>query len=287
MSDQQPQANNTQQPHDQHAHNEDEARKQPVLESASATNSPDNHSGVGPYIIVGIVLAVLVALALALCNLVEAAGTAIDWADDASSYGYDDRDYGDLDDFFDNLDEFDGLGSSGTSGKDLTSDNVFDVSLTCVESSIADYVFASDYSGSQAAVSTYVKALSSQDASSAAEVKSHLRAAAAAGDDAMRTSELQAAADAAKDAYQAIEGITLPSQDDLTGSKAADVIDDLTSGRDDALTRWDKISQLVDMFQNPDGHTTRELSDLDDEAADVTEPALELTHALSDSANHK
>lgn len=287
MSDQQPQANNTQQPHDQHALNEDEARKQPILESASATNSPDNHSGVGPYIIVGIVLAVLVALALALCNLVEAAGTAIDWADGGSSFGYDDRDYSDLDDFFNDLDEFDGLGSSGASGQDLTSDNALDQYLGCIEYTVSDYVFASDYSGSQQAVATYVKALASRDASSAAEVKSHLRAAAATGNDATRASELQAAADAAASASEAIEALELPAESSVTGTKAADIIENLTDARDDALTRWNKIAQVIDMVTNPSGHTTRELSDLDDEASEVTDIALELTHALGNSASCK
>ena len=41
------------------------------------------------------------------------------------------------------------------------------------------------------------------------------------------------------------------------------------------------------MVTNPSGHTTRELSDLDDEASEVTDIALELTHALGNSASCK
>ena len=183
MSTQQP----TSQPDvNSHKHEKDED-KQPVLESASATTSQDNRSGVAAYVIVAVVLMVLVALALTLCNVLEVVGTSIDW-EDPNTYSFDDDDYDDLLDDLGIDDEHD-----ISSGQSLTADNALDQYLGCIEYTVSDYVFASDYSGSQQAVATYVKALASRDASSAAEVKSHLRAAAAAGDDATRASELQAA----------------------------------------------------------------------------------------------
>ena len=275
----------TQQPTSQpdvssHKHEKDED-KQPVLESASATTSQDNRSGVAAYVIVAVVLMVLVALALTLCNVLEVVGTSIDW-EDPNTYSFDDDDYDDL---------LDDLGIDDehniSSGQSLTADNALDQYLGCIEYTVSDYVFASDYSGSQQAVATYVKTLASRDASSAAEVKSHLRAAAAAGDNATRASELQAAADAAASASESIEALELPAESSVTGTKAADIIENLTDARDDALTRWNKIAQVIDMVTNPSGHTTRELSDLDDEASEVTDIALELTHALGNSASCK
>lgn len=277
MSTQQP----TSQPDiNSHKHEKDED-KQPVLESASATTSQDNRSGVAAYVIVAVVLMVLVALALTLCNVLEVVGTSIDW-EDPNTYSFDDDDYDDLLDDLGIDDEHD-----ISSGQSLTADNALDQYLGCIEYTVSDYVFASDYSGSQQAVATYVKALASRDASSAAEVKSHLRAAAAAGDDATRASELQAAADAAASASEAIEALELPAESSVTGTKAADIIENLTDARDDALTRWNKIAQVIDMVTSPSGHTTRELSDLDDEASEVTDIALELTHALGNSASCK
>lgn len=275
----QPDANNSPSKDEKHA------AEQPVLESASATTSPNNKSGVGAYIVVGVVLAILVAIALAICNLVAAVGTSMDLFEEyENSYG-NGYGLGDLDDF---LDDYDDQDAGTSSGRDLTQDDALDQYFICVETSINDYVFASDYSGAQQPVTGYVKALASADAASASQVKSHLRAAAAATtDDATRASELEAAADAATAAYQTIEALALPTEEDLTGSKAADVIEYLASGREDALARWEKISQVVAMIQSPSGHTTRELSDLDDEAGEVTDAALELTHALSDSASYK
>ena len=277
MSTQQP----TSQPDVNNNKREKDEDKQPVLESASATTSQDNRSGVGAYVIVAAVLMVLVALALTLCNVLEVVGTSIDWAD-PNTYSFDDDDY---DDLLDDLGIEDERGIS--SGQSLTADNALDQYLGCIEYTVSDYVFASDYSGSQQAVATYVKALAAADATSASEVKSHLRAASATSDEATRTSELAAAADAAASGREAIDALELPAESSITGTKAADIVEDLTDARDDALTRWDKIAQVIDMVTNPGGHTTRELSDLDDEASEVTDIALELTHALSNSASYK
>lgn len=251
-----------------------------VIESASATTSSDNHAGAAPYVIVAAALAVLVALSLALANLVSAVGEGI--GDDAY-----DEDYYDSFDYDGFLDDLDDLDPQGSTGHDLTADNVFDVELTCTDYTVDDYVFASDYSGSQQAVSVYVKALAKTDADAAGQLAGHLRAAAAATDDASRADELSQAASICQDTSAAIDGLALPGAADITGGSADDILEHLTEGRDATRRRWDKLAQLVAVLASPEGHTSSELSDLDNDAGDVTDPAIDLTRALATSASDK
>lgn len=250
-----------------------------VIESASATTSSDNHAGAAPYVIVAAALAVLVALTLALANLVSAVGEGI-----GDAY---DEDYYDSFDYDSLLDDLDDLDPQGSTGHDLTADNVFDVELTCTDYTVDDYVFASDYSGSQQAVSAYVKALAKTDADAAGQLAGHLRAAAAATDDASRTDELSQAASICQDTSTAIDGLALPGAADITGGSADDILEHLTEGRDATRRRWDKLAQLVAVLASPEGHTSSELSDLDNDAGDVTDPAIDLTRALATSASDK
>lgn len=250
-----------------------------VIESASATTSSDNHAGATPYVIVAAALAVLVTLTLALANLVSAVGEGIGDAYDEDSY--DSFDYDGL------LDDLDDLDPQGSTGHDLTADNVFDVELTCTDYTVDDYVFASDYSGSQQAVSAYVKALAKTDADAAGQLAGHLRAAAAATDDASRADELSQAASICQDTSAAIDGLALPGAADITGGSADDILEHLTEGRDATRRRWDKLAQLVAILASPEGHTSSELFDLDNDAGDVTDPAIDLTRALATSASDK
>lgn len=250
-----------------------------VIESASATTSSDNHAGAAPYVIVAAALTVLVALTLALANLVSAVGEGI-----GDAY---DEDYYDSFDYDGLLDDLDDLDPQGSTGHDLTADNVFDVELTCTDYTVDDYVFASDYSGSQQAVSAYVKALAKTDADAAGQLAGHLRAAAAATDDASRADELSQAASICQDTSAAIDGLALPGAADITGGSADDILEHLTDGRDATRRRWDNLAQLVAVLASPEGHTSSELSDLDNDAGDVTDPAIDLTRALATSASDK
>ena len=256
------------------------APQPPVIESASATTSTDNHAGAAPYVIVVSALAVLVALSLALANIVSAAGEAIGDAFDEDYY-----DSFDYDDFLGDLDG--DLDPQGSAGHDLTADNVFDEDLTCTDYTVDDYVFASDYSGSQQSVSTYVKSLAKTDADASGQVAGHLRAAAAATDDATRTDELAQAAAVCQDATTAIDALAQPDASAITGDATDDILEDLAEGRDATKQRWDKLTQLVAILASPEGHTSSELADLDNDAGNVTDPAIYLTRALSTSAAHK
>lgn len=174
-----------------------------VIESASATTSPDNHAGVTPYVIVaGRARGARGALARPCQPRLRP------WAK-ASATPYDEDSY-DSFDYDGLLDDLDDLDPQGSTGHDLTADNVFDVELTCTDYTVDDYVFASDYSGSQQAVSAYVKALAKTDADAAGQLAGHLRAAAAATDDASRADELSQAASICQDASAAIDGLALP-----------------------------------------------------------------------------
>lgn len=259
--------------------------QQPVVESASATTSPDNKSGAAPYVIVGVALACLLFLAAGVGNLVGTFGSL------ALSQS---RDYGSIGDLLDELDDGSGHdsqapgnGSRGGrySGTELTQDYVLSYNYQSLSESVSDYVFASDYAGAQEGVSTFVQALAKLDDEYLNQTVGHLRAAAAASDDQTRADELQKAADLCTQAQNAAGSLGV-DESKISGSQAKAIVGDLTDARDDVAERWRNIGRIVALMEDPSGHRTGELADLDDSASDVTDIAIELTDALTTSAAH-
>ena len=250
----------------------------PVIESASATTSPDNHSGPGAYVILVIGLALIVASSLVLANtfgeiLTEVADII------AEEYPDEEWDFDDLDRYFDD-------DPHGTDA-DLTADNIFETRISCADESVDSYVYASDYNGSQQAVSESVSALAKADGDSTSLLSTHLRAAMGATDATTRTEELDAAAQVVADAQASIRAIELPGTDRVSGLKADSVIDALRDAKEDCAERWSAIAKLVGILRSPDGHTTDELAELDEEASNIVDIAIRLTTALTDSASYK
>ncbi len=259
--------------------------QQPVVESASATTSPDNKSGAAPYVIVGVALACLLFLAAGVGNLVGTFGSL------ALSQS---RDYGSIGDLLDELDDGSGHDSQAPgngsrrgrySGTELTQDYVLSYNYQSLSESVSDYVFASDYAGAQGGVSTFVQALAKLDDEYLNQTVGHLRAAAAASDDQTRADELQKAADLCTQAQNAAGSLGV-DESKISGSQAKAIVGDLTDARDDVAERWRNIGRIVALMEDPSGHRTGELADLDDSASDVTDIAIELTDALTTSAAH-
>ncbi|WP_154052712.1 hypothetical protein [Olsenella uli] len=259
--------------------------QQPVVESASATTSPDNKSGAAPYVIVGVALACLLFLAAGVGNLVGTFGSL------ALSQS---RDYGSIGDLLDELDDGSGHDSQAPgngsrrgrySGTELTQDYVLSYNYQSLSESVSDYVFASDYAGAQEGVSTFVQALAKLDDEYLNQTVGHLRAAAAASDDQTRADELQKAADLCTQAQNAAGSLGV-DESKISGSQAKAIVGDLTDARDDVAERWRNIGRIVALMEDPSGHRTGELADLDDSASDVTDIAIELTDALTTSAAH-
>ena len=174
----------------------------PVIESASATTSPDNHSGPGAYVILAIGLALIIASSLVLANTFgEVLSEVADIV--AEEYPDEEWDFDDLDRHFDD-------DTHGTDA-DLTTDNI------CADESVNSYVYASDYNGSQQAVSEFVSALTKADGDSTNLLSTHLRAAMGATDATTRTEELDAAAQVVADAQTSIQAIELPGTDRVSG----------------------------------------------------------------------
>lgn len=259
--------------------------QQPVVESASATTSPDNKSGAAPYVIVGVALACLLFLAAGVGNLVGTFGSL------ALSQS---RDYGSIGDLLDELDDGSGHDSQAPgngsrrgrySGTELTQDYVLSYNYQSLSESVSDYVFASDYAGAQEGVSTFVQALAKLDDEYLNQTVGHLRAAAAASDDQTRADELQKAADLCTQAQNAAGSLGV-DESKISGSQAKAIVGDLTDARDDVAERWRNIGRIVALMEDPSGHRTGELANLDDSASDVTDIAIELTDALTTSAAH-
>lgn len=259
--------------------------QQPVVESASATTSPDNKSGAAPYVIVGVALACLLFLAAGVGNLVGTFGSL------ALSQS---RDYGSIGDLLDELDDGSGHDSQAPgngsrrgrySGTELTQDYVLSYNYQSLSESVSDYVFASDYAGAQEGVSTFVQALAKLDDEYLNQTVGHLRAAAAASDDQTRADELQKAADLCTQAQNAAGSLGV-DESKISGSQAKAIVGDLTDARDDVAERWRNIGRIVALMEDPSGHRTGELADLDDSASDVIDIAIELTDALTTSAAH-
>lgn len=254
------------------------APQAPVIESASATTSPDNHSGPGVYVILAIGLALIIALSLVLANTFgEVLSEVADIV--AEEYPDEEWDFDELDHYFD--------GDTHSTDADLTADNIFETRIGCADESVNSYVYASDYDGSQQAVSEFVSALTKADGDSTNLLSMHLRAAMGATDAATRTEELDAAAQAVADAQASIQAIEVPGTDRVSGVKADSVIDALGDAKEDCVERWSAIAKLVDILRSPDGHTTDELAELDEEASNIVDIAIRLTTALTDSASYK
>ena len=250
----------------------------PVIESASATTSPDNHSGPGVYVILAIGLALIIASSLVLANTFgEVLSEVADIV--AEEYPDEEWDFDELDHYFDD--------DTRSTDADLTADNVFETRIGCADESVNSYVYASDYDGSQQAVSEFVSALAKADGDSTNLLSMHLRAAMGTTDATTRTEELDAAAQVAADAQASIQAIEVPGTDRVSGVKADSVIDALGDAKEDCVERWSAIAKLVDILRSPDGHTTDELAELDEEASDIVDIAIRLTTALTDSASYK
>lgn len=250
----------------------------PVIESASATTSPDNHSGPGVYVILAIGLALIVAASFVLANTFgEVLSEVADIV--AEEYPDEEWDFDELDHYFDD--------DTRSTDADLTADNVFETRIGCADESVNSYVYASDYDGSQQAVSEFVSALAKADGDSTNLLSMHLRAAMGATDAATRAEELDAAAQVVADAQASIQAIEVPGTDRVSGVKADSIIDALGDAKEDCAERWGAIAKLVDILRSPDGHTTDELAELDEEASNIVDIAIRLTTALTDSTSYK
>lgn len=250
----------------------------PVIESASATTSPDNHSGPGVYVILAIGLALIVTASLVLANTFgEVLSEVADIV--AEEYPDEEWDFDELDHYFDD--------DTRSTDDDLTADNIFETRIGCADESVNSYVYANDYDGSQQAVSEFVFALTKADGDSTNLLSMHLRAAMGTTDATTRTEELDTAAQVVADAQASIQAIELPGTDRVSGVKADSIIDALGDAKEDCAERWSAIAKLVDILRSPDGHTTDELAGLDEEASNIVDIAIRLTTALTDSASYK
>lgn len=257
------------------------ARTERFVETASATTSPDNaDSGNGAYLVTVIVLVVLVALGISLSGaLGTAAGMAL-----TDGYGisgtYDEQGEGlTLEDLEHLLDGYTGDQDTDTDGStgSLSQSEALDLALSVYDTTVDAEVSATDYSGVPSDVRSYVRLLLAQDRDAAAEVAGYLNAA-ARGEDTQ--ANVEAAVQAAADGKAAIEAIEVQSfgSDDLE--------EDLASARQALSDRWDAIAAEVQLLDADGDISYDELEEADEEVLSTTsEAASAFTQALGTAAS--
>lgn len=246
----------------------------PVIESASATTSPDNrNSGNGTYVITAMVLVVLFLLGSSLTSC--AASLVSSAVRDPGGY-YSDT----IEDTFTQDAPHGNDDSTGSHPESLTVEDALDLDLALYDAPVQDAVSANAYAGAEASVTSYVQSVLSVDAEAADQVVKYLRA--AARDESSRKENIQRAMDVAdkvQDDLEAIE-VPMPTQGDV----------DIVSTELDTIglcvsNRWDSIKYELSLLDTSDDISYSDLAAADSEVAGETSDAAQaITYALTDSA---
>ncbi len=252
---------------------------QPVIQSASATTSPDNsNSGPMAYVVTAIVLAVLLLLAGSLGSCATSVLDAV--GDDYwSGHGY--TDAPGTSDPYGIEDRQNQRTDSGqtTEPETVSVTDALDLNLSVYEGPLSSYVSASDYAGTEQAVTDYVRSILSVDEQATTVVVQCLRA--AARDEATRSHSIRAAIEAADAAQRDIAALEAPV---ATKGDTDLLATEMQAARDCAANRWAAISQELSLLDTTDELSYADLSDADAQARTASDDATTaITYVLIDS----
>lgn len=262
-----------------------------IIETASATTSPDNsNSGSFAYIITAVVLglALVVSLAGAGCAAVVIAAAANNPSSHSHAYplnGYDtfDDDYGDMDwnEFLQHYD--DTYGNSGDSAHkesgSATVADVLDYDLAPYGRTIDNELSASAYAGVPSDVREFVRSLVRTDRDYAVQVVNLLNTAAL--EDESRTQSIADAVELCHKASAAFDAMEIPA---IANDESGSVKDSLGSAKGKASLRWSLMAEEIELLSTSDEVDTSRLWDKDDEVTEATDDAAELLEdAMSQS----
>lgn len=244
-----------------------------IVESASATTSPDNaNSGYLAYVITVLVLVGVLFLSMGLwsctSSLVES-GIRTGLGNLAEQWGQDDDSealpYGS---------GGNGSGSRGSaSGSSLSAKDALDLDLDLYSDTIGSTISASDYAGTPNSMRSYVLSLVHTDGDHNSAVVADLNAAAAADDP---RGDIESALSECDSAIADINATEVPS--DL-GSEATS---SAQSGKDKAVARWQAIQEELKLFDTQDEVSYSDLQKADTAVAEATADAgTELVQALT------
>ncbi|MGN0055745.1 MAG: hypothetical protein ACI360_04880 [Atopobiaceae bacterium] len=253
-----------------------------VIESASATTSPDNaHSGNTAYIITVVALAVVIALGMGLSGCISSLSTTAlkhalsDYegqsqqglgSSGSSQYGYG---YG-----------YGNGSSSGSTSGSLSVQDSLQLNLSVYGETIDSNVSASDYSGVSDDVRTYARSIIKLDTAQNQEVVSHLDAAANASDP---RSDIEAAISVCDDTLSQLQSIAVPSGTDGT-TIATDAQDSMQA----AQKRWTALKAELQLLDTTDDVSMTQLEKADQQVEQATQDASSaITTMLADSASNQ
>lgn len=246
-----------------------------VIESASATTSPDNaNSGNGAYVITGVCLAIMVAISVLFAN---AFGSALELiAGEVEDDIYDDYGIGLPSTPYDsyNQDPYDGQGIQGS----LPVSVALNMSLAPYTQTIDADLPATDYSGTPADVRDFVRTIVKDDGTYASQVSDELNA--AARDESAQAEHLEKALAACDAAASDFSARTVPEFDvrdaDTVNQSAKTALADVT-------TRWQTVRQEIQLLADASGSGSEvSASDLYDADSSVSDATYSAATSLDD-----
>ncbi len=266
---------------------QDDHREQ-VIETASATTSPDNaRSGHMAYIIAAIAVGALALFGMGISGCMSLAADIV--AEDFEEYhdSYIEEPYydNDLDDLLNDWEDLDlenwDEDSNSLGGSYKPVDEVLSTDLGMYSATIDSLLSASSYANSQSDVSSYVRQIVLIDRDGTTQLANTLRNAAWIGEG------VDEAIDEAKGQVdETIESLRDKGLPSLTGDHASDVSRDLEVGRSKAIERWKAIGEELDLLSQDSRVSVSAVLDLEDTAYQASEAAADsFSSALSTSAN--
>lgn len=247
-----------------------------IIESASATTSPDNvNSGYISYVITIMALVGILLLSMGLwsctSSLVESGlrsglgSLAQQWGEDesgSSPYGSNGGDSSNS--------------RGGSTGSSLSVSDALDLNLDLYSDTISSNISASDYAGTPNSMRSYVLSIVHTDSDHNSTVVAHLNAASASDDP---RSEVEAAITECDTAISDLNAVELPS--DLS----SDISQNAQTGREKAIARWQAIQEELKLFDTQDEVSYSDLQKADNEVAEATSDAgIALVEALTSAA---
>lgn len=265
-----------------------------VVETASATTSPDNsNSGPFAYIITGVVIGLLLLFSFGIAGCTSLILNTVvkdqyenGYSSNETTWDFDD--YEDLD--YENMDYEDWLefyeneiyGTDSSHGDDAaTVEDVLDYSIAPYGSCIESELSASAYAGAKSDVRDYVRAFVSADEEKTNHLVSLLNEAAL--DEDVRSERIEEAVAFCDETKAFFESYDLPT---FEGDDKGVVRDLLGSAKGSAAARWENFGEELKLLTTTDEVDTTKLWNYDAEAETATEEAAEyIADAMETSAS--
>ncbi len=280
-----------------------DAPSRPIIETASATTSPDNaRSGHMAYVIalIAILLLGLFGSGMSGCLMLTRNMLESEYSSTPNLKPYeqllqdelDERDYDSfddyLDDYFNQLYDNDGTSYPYGNDTDAPTGNskstsvkeILDSDLGLYDSTIDHLLPATAYANAQASVRTFVRDLVIEDRDASSEIAALLKA--AAWSDGSPSAALAQASEKAQAMVTTLQGMKFPQ---VEGKNATSISRNLEVGRGKAIDRWKAIVEELELLSESDEVNASDVAKADAEVTKAAQEAADaFEQALFDSA---